>query len=247
MTTKSNIDNQNPTAGRRNLHDDIIPLFLEIPGREMIMNICNGQEIWRDWNEREKPEILFYHSHGEFSLGHCGENGEVGRIDSVISIRPPESVADPYKGSLIGLELKASIKDLKKDSKLNGKYLQSKMCDYYYVCAFNDDIAAAAVVKYADCYNIGVASLSSGRVFKTAGKSKIASDARKRYCDMLTRRSAAIETMHPNKRYFKQDLMIAMLLTGSNSQISPTFTEALKNHYVESQNSFTHFAHFTQP
>lgn len=229
MTTKSNIDNQNPTAERRNLHDDIIPLFLEIPGREMIMNICNAQEIWRDWNEREKPEVLFYHSHGEFSLGHCGENGEVGRIDSVISIRPPESVADPYKGSLLGLELKASIKDLKKDSKLNGKYLQSKMCDYYYVCAFSDDIAAAAAVKYAGCYHIGVASLSSGRVFKTAGKSKIASDARKRYCDMLARRSAAIETTHPNKRYFKQDTLLAMLLTDFSRQQSPLLSIIERN------------------
>lgn len=229
MMTKSNSYNQNTTAERRNMHDDIIPLFLEIPGKEMIMNICNAQEIWRDWNEREKPEVLFYHSHGEFSLGHCGENGEVGRIDSVISVRPPESVADSYRGSLIGLELKTSVKDLKKDSKLNGKYLQSKMCDYYYVCTFNDDIAAAASVKYADCYHIGVASLSSGRVFKVAGKSKVADDARRRYCEMLERRNKAIKTNHPNTRYFKQDSVISMLLTDSIRQQSPLLSITAKN------------------
>ena len=181
------------------VHDDAIPLLHEIPGKEMIKNIIRATELWRNWKEGPCPEVLFYLSHGEYSLGHCNGDKEISRIDSVISVRPAESIDNPISCILIGIEIKCSKQNLMNDTKLEERYLESGICDYYFLVASNDELALKAVSKYKDIYYIGVASLSSGRVFKIPGEKPTDADSRDRYVKMLTKRQKAPNVDNPVK------------------------------------------------
>lgn len=204
------------------VHDDAIPLLQEIPGKEMIKNIVKATELWRNWKEGPCPEVLFYLSHGEYSFGRCGGSKEISRIDSVISIRPAESISNPDSGILVGLEIKCNNSNLMEDKKLEERYIESGVCDYYFLVAVNDEIALKAVSKYKDIYFIGVASLSSGRVFKIPGAKPTDADARSRYVKMLAKRQNASND-HQYKKYYIRDGDYSMLLMNSESQWSPTF------------------------
>lgn len=203
------------------VHTDAIPLLQEIPGKEMIKNVIFATELWRNWKEGPCPEVLFYLSHGEYSLGHCDGDKEVSRIDSVISIRPAESIDNPNSGILIGVEIKCGQQNLMNDTKLEERYLKSGICDYYLLVAINDDIALKACLKYKDNYYIGIASLSSGRVFKIPGEKPTDSDARVRYCRMLEKRQKAPDG-HQYHEYYHRDKHYSMLLMNSQSQWAPT-------------------------
>lgn len=205
------------------VHDDAIPLLQEIPGKEMIKNIIKATELWRSWKEGSCPEVLFYLSHGEYSFGHCGGSKEVSRIDSVISIRPAESLSNPDSGVLVGLEIKCNNSNLMEDKKLEERYIESGICDYYFLIAANDEIALKAVSKYKDNYFIGVASLSSGRVFKIPGAKPTDANARNRYVKMLSKRQNAPDS-HQYKKYYLRDGDYSMLLMNSEHQWTPTLS-----------------------
>ncbi len=192
----------------------------ELPGRDMIMNICLASEIWHNWRGIECPQVLFYAAHGEFSLGRCDDDNIVRRIDSIISVRPPHKIKDPMGGCLLGFEVKANIKDLENDTKLTEHYLKSGVCDYHYLIAADDNIAAKALEKYRGFPSIGVASYSSGRIFKCANRCCRTQKGIDWYPEMMRRREAAPND-HQFHSYFIQDKDIVMLLPKEKLQLSP--------------------------
>lgn len=154
-------------------HEYVISSLNEIPGRDMILRICQASEIWHNWTHGDCPEILFYLTHGEFALGHCGDDSEIRRMDAVVS-----------------------------------------------VIAANDDIAIKALAKYKDNYHIGVASFSSGRVFKNAGKCLRSENRAVWYQKMLSRRKDA-PAGHAYHKYYEHDRDVVMLLPNEQIQKIP--------------------------
>ena len=199
-------------------HDQVIPLLREIPGREMLKNICLVLEPWTDSGPGKRPEFVFYSSHGEFTLGPCAPGGEVGRMDSIVEIYPPDLLRKPY--CTIGLEIKDEAEDLRKDQKLSGKYLASRMCDYYFMVAISDELALEACVKYLGCPAIGVASLASGRVLKVPVRQDVPEDRRQKYRNQLQRRPQ-LKNSSPYHKYYLQDDDLIILLLGKGPQIAP--------------------------
>ena len=201
-------------------HEYVISALNEIPGRDMILRICQASEIWHNWTHGDCPEVLFYLTHGEFAIGHCGDDSEIRRMDAVISVRPPHKLDDSTGGCLLGFEIKTSVKDLDHDTKLAEHYLKSGICDYYYLIAANDDIAIKALAKYKDNYHIGVASFSSGRVFKNAGKCIRSENRAVWYQKMLSRRKDA-PAGHAYHKYYEHDRDVVMLVPQEQIQKAP--------------------------
>ena len=199
-------------------HDEVIPLLREIPGRELFKNICLIVCPWRNLGITSPPEIVFYSSHGEFSLGICGPNGEVGRMDSIVEIHPPDLCGNSY--CTIGIEIKTDVKDLEKDRKLSGKYLESRMCDYYFLVTISDELALRGCVKYAGNPAIGVASLASGKVFKIPTRQEVPEEKREKYREQLCRRPYLKEGSPFHKYYIQDDDYVMLLLRGEH-QVSP--------------------------
>lgn len=148
-------------------HNEIIPLLKERQGRQMIANMLLKLKPWKINEEGEDVNLVWYSTLGEFNLGICEADGATGRVDAAIVVKPLElQGSKPY--CRICAEVKGSMSDLKKDKKLEGKYINSGQFDYYFLIAANDEIAKKAVEKYQSNPIIGVASMESGRVFKDA-------------------------------------------------------------------------------
>lgn len=182
-------------------HDDIIPLIRELPGRNMIHNIANAIKPWV--GESNASDVYFYTSHGEFTLGKCGNNGKVGRIDSIIQILPPDFHVTNKKYCNLGIEIKCSSSDLMKDTKLVDKYLCSGLCDYYFLVTTTDELALMASCKYQDNDSIGVASLASGIVFKTPKRQYVSIDNKAEFVRLLANRKH--HKASPYLKYYLQD------------------------------------------
>ena len=198
-------------------HDDVIPLIREIPGRIMIHNIANAIKPWI--GESSAPDVYFYTSHGEFTLGKCGKNGEVGRIDSIIQILPPDFHITDKKYCNLGIEIKCSSSDLMKDTKLVDKYLCSGLCDYYFLVATLDELALMASVKYKDYDSIGVASLASGKVFKTPKRQYVSTESEAEFVRLLANRQHHKES--PYLEYYLQDDDLMIIRPHAITQNAP--------------------------
>lgn len=198
-------------------HDDVIPLLREIPGKEMIMNICRAIKPWG--SEVKAPDVLFYSSHAEFTLGKCGEDGKIGRIDSIVTVWAPDFHLTNQAYCNLGIEIKCRSSDLIDDTKLVSKYLSSGMCDYYFLVATTDELALMACCKYAGNEAVGVASLASGNVMKVPVKMNVTVEKRERFKTILENRGHLVKEKF--QKYYHQDKDFILLTPNSVFQTGP--------------------------
>lgn len=198
-------------------HEKAISLLKEAPGRLMIANICKSTKPWMlgmDNKAEEPVAAIWYSVLGEFYIGNYCETGEGGRIDAAVIIKPLFLEENAKEYCKICMEIKCSLKDLNKDNKLDGKYLASGMFDYHMLIAADDNIAYAAVQKYKDNPAIGVASLASGRIYKTPSRQLVRNPQKITFRHEVLVRSG-LKTSQDDvryKEYYKKDNEHVMLV-----------------------------------
>ena len=198
-------------------HGDVIPLLRETSGKEMIMNICRAITPWK--HDGKAPEVLFFSSHAEFTLGKCGKDGKVGRIDSIVTLWAPDFHMTNRAYCNVGIEIKCRSSDLVDDTKVVDKYMSSGMCDYYFMVTTTDELALMACCKYAGMDAIGVASLASGRVLKVPVKMNVTPEKRERFKACLENRSHLVKETF--QKYYHQDKDYILLIPAAEKQTGP--------------------------
>lgn len=198
-------------------HEDVLPLLRETPGREMIMNIARATTPWG--NDEKAPDLLFYSSHAEFTLGKCGKEKKVGRIDSIVTLWAPDFHITNRAYCNIGIEIKCRSSDLMNDTKFVDKYLSSGMCDYYFLVATSDELGLMACRKYAGIDAIGVSCLANGKVLKVPTKMGVTSEKRERFKTSLENRSRLVKEKF--QKYYHQDKDFILLDPSADTQIGP--------------------------
>lgn len=199
-------------------HEEVLPLLRERPGKELVKNISLTLQPWQ---ASRCPNILTYTSMGEFSLGACGRRGETGRIDAVIVLWHNNLNKVPRRAyCAIGCEIKTNAKDLRLDHKLDGKYLKAGQLDYYFLLATTDDLALLALVKYLDNPAIGVASLSSGKVFKVPDRQHVQKENREKFIRQMKQRFHSTESMSFHNHHI-HDNDYVLVDMNSSEQVLP--------------------------
>lgn len=182
-------------------HKDAIPLLWGYPGQRLVFNMCTATGAMAMWGY---PSAILYYVGVEFNLGIDSIEGKGSRIDALLRIFPP---GVEEKTVNFGIEIKCSEDDLMRDTKLAGRYLRTRACDYWWCVTATEQLSLLACKKYRDNPAVGVASLS-GIVFKLPQAQRVMDYGRNQVVDELRRRAL----LPPDARYLQEYRRDAILV-----------------------------------